>query len=163
MQFWRQKPLQEALAFLVKRHGWIYLLVLALWCGATGYVLTRQHVALPETGLKPQRPPHAALTLSPPPKSISYEVTSSTPNPITITYLDEQGQTQRFTGSAPWRAQITSRDIASAAGVTALSDGGTLTCRIVVDGSVADEKTQTGSTPSVICILNALQPSTKVQ
>ncbi|WP_234802931.1 MmpS family transport accessory protein [Mycobacteroides salmoniphilum] len=142
----------------LRRELCVYPLLVAVWIAAVTYVLTAKQVALPvlETPVEPAR---AALTLSTP-KKVTYEVGTTAGHPVTVSYLDGGGQSRLYSGAAPWRTGLTTDDLAFAAGVTALSLADTVTCRIRVDGQVADEKSDSGANPSVSCNLLAFQKLT---
>lgn len=139
----------------VSRGLWVYPLLVVVWLSAGVYVLTTPQMALPVHD-RPLEPARAALTLSSP-KAVVYEVNSASGRPITVSYLDAAGQSRLYSGASPWRTSLSTDDIAFAAGVTALSTSDTVTCRIRVDGRVADEKADTGISPSVSCNLIAFQ------
>ncbi|MFA4080950.1 MmpS family protein [Mycobacteroides salmoniphilum] len=139
---------------LIARQRWIYPVLVALWIAAGTYITTAPKVALPTPEATPTAQAISAMSLSQP-KTVSYEV-SSNGQPVTVSYLDEKGQSKLFNGPAPWRTSLTTSDLGFAAGVTAISTD-TVTCRITVDGTVADEKTDAGRTPSVSCNLVAFQ------
>ncbi|MGL6234602.1 MAG: MmpS family transport accessory protein [Segniliparus sp.] len=155
----RRELSRKGHGFFVERHGWTYLLIAFLTCAAAVYVLSQREVALAPEDARPHTPPGSELKISLPPRQITYEVTSSTNSPITVSYLDEHNQTHLFSGQGPWRTSVTATDAAPPAGVTALTNNGAVTCRITIDGKVVDEQTQSGGTPSVSCnpSLNALQ------
>ncbi|MEY8017420.1 MmpS family transport accessory protein [Mycobacterium servetii] len=67
-----------------------------------------------------------------------YEALSRSNAEITISYLDETGQTRLYIGASPWSITVKTSDIGFAAGATAVSADGPLTCRIRVDGRLAD-------------------------
>lgn len=140
--------------WLIERQRWIYPVLAVLWVAAGTYITTAPKVALPTPEVTPTTQAVSAMSLSQP-KTVMYEV-SSEGRPVTVSYLDEKGQSKLFNGPAPWRTSLTTSDLAFAAGVTAISTN-TVTCRITVDGKVADEKTDTGRTPSVSCNLVAFQ------
>ncbi|TDZ76200.1 putative membrane protein mmpS4 [Mycobacteroides salmoniphilum] len=144
----------RAVRWLTEHQRWVYPVLIALWIAAGTYMITSPKVALPDTAASPTARPASMLSLSQP-KTVTYEV-SSGGKPITVSYLDEKGQSKLFTGAAPWRTSVTTNDFGFAAGITALS-ADTVTCRITVDGKVADEKTDTGRDPSVSCNLVAFQ------
>lgn len=152
---YRLRRLRLSTTAALERGLWVYPLVMLAWFAAGTYILTAPPMALPthETPVEPER---AALTLSEP-KSVVYEVRSTSGRPITVSYLDAAGRSRLYTGTSPWRTSLTTNDLAFAAGVTALSTSDTVTCRIRVDGNVADEKSDTGISPSVSCNLIAFQ------
>ncbi|MGL6234604.1 MAG: MmpS family transport accessory protein [Segniliparus sp.] len=132
-------------------------MIAVLWIAAATYVLISKDVALPAGNKEPKQPPLASLSLSSNAKNVAYEVLAPAGQEVTVSYLDEKAQTQLFSGPAPWRSIVTTRDIGFAAGVTALSKNGPLTCRIKVDDQTIDEKTDGGSDPSVSCNLVGFQ------
>lgn len=146
--------------FLVRRHGWVWVLIIGIWAAAGLYVLTQKDVAV-EHPAEPSQSPlaHMALALGKP-KDITYEVLSRGNAEITVSYLDETGQARLYIGSSPWSITVKTSDIGFAAGVSAVSVGEPLTCRISVDGRLTDEKTDVGTRPSVSCSLLAFRKAT---
>ncbi|EFV15128.1 MmpS family transport accessory protein [Segniliparus rugosus] len=142
---------------ILRPQDWAYLLIAVLWIAAATYVLTSKDVALPAGNKEPKQPPLASLSLSSNAKNVTYEVLAQPGQEVTVSYLDEKTQTQLFVGPAPWRSIVTTRDIGFAAGVTALTKSGPLSCRISVDGQVVDEKSGSGDHPSVSCNLVGFQ------
>ncbi|MBB4855195.1 hypothetical protein HNP40_002596 [Mycobacteroides chelonae] len=140
--------------WLIERQRWIYPVLVVLWIAAGTYITTAPKVALPTPEVIPTAQPVSAMSLSQP-KTVTYEV-SSGGQPVTVSYLDEKGQSRLFNGATPWRTSLTTSDFGFTAGVTAIS-ADTITCRITVDGKVADENTDTGRSPSVSCNLVAFQ------
>ncbi|SKY71737.1 MmpS family transport accessory protein [Mycobacteroides abscessus] len=140
--------------WLIARQRWIYPVLVVLWAAAGTHITTAPKVALPTAEVAPTAQAVSAMSLSQP-KTVTYEV-SSGGQPVTVSYLDEKGQSRLFNGPAPWHTSLTTSDFGFTAGVTAISTG-TVTCRITVDGKVADEKTDVSRTPSVSCNLVAFQ------
>jgi Mycobacterium membrane protein len=147
---------KAARTLLVERHGWVYLFLAALWLVSGTYLITCRQVALPAPSRSPTPSGVSELSISAP-KSVTYEVTSVRDRPVTVSYLDEQGQSRLYSGRAPWGTTLTTSNIGFAAGVTVLSADNTVTCRIKVDGSVTDEETDSGSHPMVSCNLLAFE------
>ena len=146
--------------FLVRRHGWVWVLIIGLWAAAGSYVLTQKDVAV-EHPAEPTQSPLANMALMlGKPKDITYEALSRSNAEVTVSYLDETGQAKLYIGASPWSMTVKTSDIGFAAGVTAVSVDGPLTCRISVDGRLADEKTDAGTRPSVSCSLLAFRKAT---
>lgn len=145
----------RAVRWLIDRQRWIYPLLAAMWVATGLYLGTTPKVALPTEEAQPTAPaPNPMMALSKP-KKVVYEA-SSAGQPLTVSYLDEKGQSKIYRGPTPWQTSLSTSDFGFAAGVTALAQG-SITCRILVDGKVEDEKTDTGRDPNVSCNLFAFQ------
>lgn len=85
-------------------------------------------------------------------KHIVYEVISDSPSLNSVTWFDAQSAIQQKTDArAPWRLELRNSSTAVIAGVGAQTDGTSVTCRVIVDGKVRDEKTSTGQYAVVNC------------
>ncbi|MHC9293268.1 MmpS family transport accessory protein [Mycobacterium sp. LTG2003] len=73
-------------------------------------------------------------------KVLSYEVQGPVGASTTVSYLDESGFAQNATASLPWTLQLHTRNLTVAGGVVAQSEAGGLTCRILIDGAVRDQR-----------------------
>ncbi|RRQ26335.1 hypothetical protein DK926_19020 [Rhodococcus sp. Eu-32] len=85
-------------------------------------------------------------------KQITYEVISDSPTLGNVTYFDEDSAIQQESSvAAPWSMELTNSSTFAIVGVTAQTDGTSVTCRIVVDGEIEDEQTATGQFAVVSC------------
>jgi hypothetical protein len=137
-------------------HDWVYITIAALWVAAATFVTTSKDVALPSGDKEPTQPPLPSLQASDT-RTVTYEAFATAGETVTVSYLDEHGQAQRFVGPAPWQGVVTTHDIGFAAGMTTMAEQGTVSCKISVDGQILDEKTDNDANPSVSCDLLAFQ------
>lgn len=76
------------------------------------------------------------------PKKVVLEVFGAPGATATINYLDINAQPQQVKNAPlPWSFTITSTEPAVVANVVAQGNGGTLGCRIIINGVVKDERT----------------------
>ncbi|BCK57901.1 MmpS family transport accessory protein [Nocardia wallacei] len=93
-------------------------------------------------------PPLPAI---PQPKTITYEVISNAAL-NTVVYFDERSDLAKEPGvRAPWTRTVVNNSAVTVSGLSAQTNGTSITCRITVDGVVADERTATGRYAAVNC------------
>lgn len=108
---------------------------------------TSQDTAQPTT-----IPPLVAAPNNGPSKTIIYEVISDSDTLGNVTWFDENSAIKQDTSvSAPWSLTVTNNSTFVIAGLGAQTEGTSVTCRITVDGKVADEQTATGQYAVVNC------------
>ncbi|MFJ1460484.1 MmpS family transport accessory protein [Nocardia sp. N2S4-5] len=91
------------------------------------------------------------LPTTPQPKTITYEVISNA-GLNTVAYFDEQSDLAKEPGvRAPWVKTVVNSSAVTVSGLSAQTNGTSVTCRITVDGVVADERTATGKYAAVNC------------
>lgn len=91
------------------------------------------------------------LPATPQPKTITYEVISNA-GLNTIAYFDEHSDLTKEPGvRAPWTRTVVNNSAVTVSGLSAQTNGTSITCRITVDGVVADERTVTGRYAAVNC------------
>ncbi|WP_068059031.1 MmpS family transport accessory protein [Nocardia xishanensis] len=84
-------------------------------------------------------------------KNITYEIVSDD-ELSSVTYYDSNSELQQETSAtAPWSKSLTNSSTVALIGLGAQTNGSSVTCRIIVDGKVADEKTSTGKYAVVNC------------
>lgn len=89
------------------------------------------------------------------PKVVRYEVIG-TGTYANINYLDLDAKPQRIDGAAvPWSLTLETTAPSAAPNVIAQGDGASITCRIIVDDVVKDERTVTGVNPMTFCFLKS--------
>lgn len=86
------------------------------------------------------------------PTELTYEVFGAPGAVADISYFDINGEPQPVHTSLPWTLKITSTS-AVMGSVVAQGDGGTLGCRIVVDGVVRAEKITNEPSAFTFCLL----------
>lgn len=97
-------------------------------------------------------PPLKAASPSGKGKQVQYEVVSDSGTLNSVTWFDENSEMQqKSSASAPWTLTVNNTSTVVMAGVTAQTDGTSVTCRVVVDGKVEDEQTATGKYAVVNC------------
>lgn len=88
-------------------------------------------------------------------KQITYEVISDSATLNNVTWFDENSALQQESSvAAPWSLQLSNASTVSIIGVTAQTDGQSVTCRVIVDGEVEAEETATGQYAVVNCTAN---------
>ncbi|WP_431956022.1 MmpS family transport accessory protein [Nocardia lijiangensis] len=84
-------------------------------------------------------------------KNITYEIVSDD-ELSSVTYYDANSELQQETSAtAPWSKSLTNSSTVALIGLGAQTNGSSVTCRIIVDGKVADEQTSTGKYAVVNC------------
>ncbi|WP_207546905.1 MmpS family transport accessory protein [Mycobacterium kubicae] len=125
---------------LVKR-GWMVFVAVVVVAGA-GFAIYRLHGIFGS-----QNDTAAAAGLSDEivpfnPKSVVLEVFGTPGAVATINYLDVNAQPQQVRNAPlPWSFTITSTEPAVVGNVVAQGNGGSIGCRITVNGKVKDERT----------------------
>jgi hypothetical protein len=85
-------------------------------------------------------------------KTVVYEIVSDSDALNSVTYFDENSDLQQEnTATAPWSKTVTNNSTFAVIGLGAQTKGTSVTCRIIVDGKVKDEKTSTGKYAVVNC------------
>lgn len=89
------------------------------------------------------------------PKVVRYEVVGSG-GTANINYLDLDAKPQRIDGAAlPWSLTLQTDAPSAAPNLIAQSTGASITCRILVDGEVKDERTATGVDALTYCFVKS--------
>lgn len=89
------------------------------------------------------------------PKVVTYEI-FGTGSVATINYLDLNAQPQKAENAAlPWSLTLTTTAPAASPNIIAQSDGGTISCRITVDGVVKDQRTTDGVNAQTFCLVKS--------
>jgi hypothetical protein len=89
------------------------------------------------------------------PKVVRYEIIGSG-GYANINYLDLDAKPQRADAAAlPWSLTLETNAPSAAPNIIAQGDGGSITCRILVDDVVKDERTVTGVNPLTFCFLKS--------
>ena len=89
------------------------------------------------------------------PKEVRYEI-FGTGTVATINYLDLDAQPQKAEKvSLPWTLDLTTTAPAASPNIVAQSDGGSISCRITVDGVVKDERTTDGVNAQTFCLVKS--------
>jgi hypothetical protein len=89
------------------------------------------------------------------PKEVRYEI-FGTGTVATINYLDLDAQPQKAEDvSLPWTLDLTTTVPAASPNIVAQSDGGSISCRITVDGVIKDERTTDGVNAQTFCLVKS--------
>ena len=89
------------------------------------------------------------------PKEVRYEI-FGTGTVATINYLDLDAQPQKAENVAlRWTLDLTTTAPAASPNIVAQSDGGSISCRITVDGVVKDERTTDGVNAQTFCLVKS--------
>ena len=89
------------------------------------------------------------------PKEVKYEI-FGTGGVATINYLDLDAQPQKAVGvPLPWSLVLTTTAPAASPNIVAQSDGGSISCRITVDGVVKDQRTTDGVNAQTFCLVKS--------
>ena len=89
------------------------------------------------------------------PKVVRYEILG-TGTYANINYLDLDAKPQRIdAASLPWSLTLETNAPSAAPNILAQGDGGSITCRILVDDVVKDERTETGVNPLTFCFVKS--------
>ena len=89
------------------------------------------------------------------PKVVRYEVFGSVGS-ANINYLDLDAKPQRIDDAAvPWSLTLETNAPSAAPNIIAQGNGTSITCRIIVDDEVKDERTVTGVDPLTFCFLKS--------
>jgi hypothetical protein len=89
------------------------------------------------------------------PKEVKYEI-FGTGSLATINYLDLDAQPQKAVNvPLPWALDLTTTAPAASPNIVAQSDGGSISCRITVDGVVKDQRTTDGVNAQTFCLVKS--------
>ncbi len=89
------------------------------------------------------------------PKEVKYEIFGNG-TVATINYLDLDAQPQKAVNVAlPWSLNLTTTAPAASPNIVAQSDGGSISCRITVDGVIKDERTVDGVNAQTFCLVKS--------
>jgi hypothetical protein len=89
------------------------------------------------------------------PKEVKYEI-FGTGTVATINYLDLDAQPQKAENvPLPWSLDLTTTAPAASPNIVAQSDGGSISCRITVDGVIKDERTTDGVNAQTFCLVKS--------
>ena len=140
-----------SIAALVKR-GWM-VLVAVLVVAAAGLAIYRLHGIFGSNNNVSANSDLANEIVPFNPKKVVLEVSGAPGAVATINYLDENAQPKQVKNAAlPWSFTITSTEPAVLGNVVAQGDGPTLSCRIIVNGDVKDERTVNTPNAYIYCL-----------
>jgi hypothetical protein len=140
----------------ILKRAWIPLLIVVV-VALAGVVVYRMHgffgsnneITRPGAGLAQDAEPFN-------PKVVTYEVTGMEGAVATINYLDLDSTPIRVDNAPlPWSVTLTTTKPSAGATIIAQGDGGTISCRVVVDDEVRDEQTSTGVNAQTSCLVKS--------
>jgi hypothetical protein len=89
------------------------------------------------------------------PKVVKYDIFGSG-SMATINYLDLDAQPQKIENTVmPWSLTLTTTAPAASPNIVAQGDGNSITCRIVVDGVIKDQRTTDGVNAQTFCLVKS--------
>ena len=89
------------------------------------------------------------------PKGVRYEIVGNG-SYADINYLDLDAKPQRVDGAAlPWSLTLETTEPSAAPNIVAQGDSSSITCRIIVDDEVKDERTNTGLNAQTFCFVKS--------
>ena len=89
------------------------------------------------------------------PKVVRYEITG-TGSYADINYLDLDAKPQRVDHAAlPWSLTLSTTEPSAAPNIVAQGDGSSITCRVLVDDELKDERTTTGLNAQTFCYVKS--------
>lgn len=131
------------------RKRWVSITVVLVLTAAGLFIASLRLSHIPDLAIgHSNRPASLAESRE---KLISYELQGPVGASTTVSYLDESGFAQEATASLPWTLQMRTRSLAAATGVVAQSEAAGLTCRILIDGAVRDQRRSETQPSAVNC------------
>lgn len=89
------------------------------------------------------------------PKVVTYEVSGAAATAM-INYLDLDSNPQRVpVATLPWSLTLRTTVPAATPNILAQGDGQSITCRIIVDNVIKDERTATGTNAETFCLVKS--------
>jgi len=90
------------------------------------------------------------------PKVVTYEITGEPGAYADINYLDLDAKPQRLDGALlPWKLVLSTTAPAASPNIVAQGDGSSITCRILVDDELKDERTSNGLNAQTFCLVKS--------
>ena len=90
------------------------------------------------------------------PKVVKYEIFGEPGAYADINYLDLDAKTQRIDGaSLPWSLTLTTTNPAASPNIVAQGNGSSITCRVLVDDELKDERTSNGVNAQTFCLVKS--------
>ena len=136
------------------KKAWLPLLIVLVLVVA-GFTVARVRTFFGSEGIIETPRNFADLPKPFDPKVVRYEITG-TGSYADINYLDLDAKPQRIDGAAlPWSLTLSTTEPSAAPNIVAQGDGSTITCRILVDDEVKDEKTTDGFNAQTFCFVKS--------
>lgn len=90
------------------------------------------------------------------PKVVVYEISGAPGTTANINYWDENANTHQVNNAPlPWSTTISTTLPSVSANIMAQSDGGTISCKITVDGVVRDNQNSAGHNAQTFCLVKS--------
>ncbi|MGK2880470.1 MAG: MmpS family transport accessory protein [Mycobacterium sp.] len=139
----------------VLRRAWIPLVVVAIVAvSAFTVARVRTFFGAPDPTFVSNQPAEEAEPFNP--KVVTYEVSGPLGSVVDINYVDLDSAPQQALGvSLPWSLTLQTTAPSAMPKIVAQGDADTLTCRIIVDDEVKDEKTATGVSAQTFCLVKS--------
>lgn len=120
------------------RSAWVYFVVVATLTATGAYIahLRLSDIPDPAVGHSP-RPPATGRATD---RAVEYRLDGAVGAAVLVSYLDVDGAVRETSATLPWQATLHTRALTLPTGLMAQSDAQPLSCRIVIDGRVADER-----------------------
>lgn len=135
--------------------GWIVVVVVVVMTASGAYVGRLRLSEIPDRAIG--HSPRAVEAGQPRQKSIEYTVTGPAGTSARVSYLGPGGRAQDEQVTLPWRRTISSRELATAAGVLAQTSGsGSVSCAVRVNG--VQRASESGSGPYRSAAVNCTVP-----
>lgn len=131
------------------KNAWVYVVVVAVIAATAAFIVQTRLREIPDLAIG-HSPPTPVLG-KPREKAIDYEVDGPAGTPITVSYLDEHGNSHDAAGVLPWRMRLRTHKLTLPTGVIAQTDASGVTCRIRIDGRLRDQQFSTDQFSMVNC------------
>lgn len=90
------------------------------------------------------------------PKVVTYEIFGPEGAAVDVNYVDLEGEPQRVDGAVlPWSITLQTMEPSAAANIVAQGKTSFLGCRVLVDGELKDERSNTGTNVQTFCIVKS--------
>lgn len=135
----------------VRRH-WMWV-VLVVVVATVGFTVARLQGMFGSDNRITARSVESLDNTSYNPKRVVFEVFGAPGATATINFLDENAQPQRVDNAAlPWSRELTTNDPTMFADLRAHGGGGSIGCRITVDGTIKDERSVDAVNGYIACL-----------
>lgn len=131
------------------KNAWVYVVVVAVVAATAAFIVHTRLREIPDLAIG--HSPPAPVLGKPRERAIDYEVDGPPGTPITVSYLDEHGNSRDDTAVLPWRLRLHTRKLTLPTGVIAQADAAGVACRIRIDGQLRDQHSSTDAFSVVNC------------
>ena len=138
----------------VLKQGWIPLL-LVIVLALSALIVSRLHKIFGSEDLNANAGKGIEIVQFNP-KVVVYEISGSPGTTANINYWDENANTHQINNAPlPWSTTISTTLPSVSANIMAQSDGGTISCKITVDGIVRDNQNSDGHNAQTFCLVKS--------